>query len=420
MPLDLDEEFDAHILVIDDGSTDDTAQVARDALQRIGLPYGWTVLANPHNQGYGGNQKLGYRWAIDHKFDVVVMVHGDGQYPPEHIRPLARLAQEHGAAFGSRMATPGGARRGGMPTYKYFGNRILTSVQNSLLGTNLTEFHSGFRAYRTDILDSIPFSLNSNDFHFDTEIIIQFLLAGRRIAELPIPTYYGDEICRVNARVLDLGCAGGYVGALLRRHRGCRVTGVDKVPLGPGVELDRFILHDLNDGFPAVDAADFDYILLLDVLEHLASPERFVEQLRAALNFTPNTKLLVSTANIGFVVNRLMLLVGQFNYGKRGILDLTHTRLFTFASFRRLFEQGGFRVTATSGIPGPFPLAIRNAAVARFVLRINQWLIAVLPRAFSYQIFFVVDPMPSLAYLLQQAHEQSAALSEAEKRRAAG
>jgi hypothetical protein len=115
-----------------------------------------------------------------------------------------------------------------------------------------------------------------------------------------------------------------------------------------------------------------------------------------------------------------MLLVGQFNYGKRGILDLTHTRLFTFASFRRLFEQGGFRVTATRGIPGPFPLAIRNAAVGRFVLRINQWLIAVLPRAFSYQMFFVVDPMPSLAYLLQQAHEQSAALSEAEKRRVAG
>ncbi len=238
--------------------------------------------------------------------------------------------------------------------------------------------------------------------------------------DYPSPHSAAAEVVSPGSRVLDLGCAGGYVGALLRRHRGCRVTGVDKFPLGPGVELDRFLLHDLNDGFPAVDAADFDYVLLLDVIEHLASPERFVEQLRAALNFTPNTKLLVSTANIGFVVNRLMLLVGQFNYGKRGILDLTHTRLFTFASFRRLFEQGGFRVTATRGIPGPFPLVIHNAAVGRFVLRINQWLIAVLPRVFSYQMFFVVDPMPSLAYLLQQAHEQSAALSEAEKRRVAG
>ena len=156
VPRDLDDEFYTHVLVIDDGSTDGTAVVARDALlQDSHLPYSWTVLANPHNQGYGGNQKLGYQWAIDHKFDVVVMIHGDGQYPPEQIRPLARLAHDHGAAFGSRIATPGDARRGGMPAYKYFGNRILTKVQNRLLKADLTEFHSGFRAYRTDVLRSV-------------------------------------------------------------------------------------------------------------------------------------------------------------------------------------------------------------------------------------------------------------------------
>ena len=222
------------------------------------------------------------------------------------------------------------------------------------------------------------------------------------------------------ARVLDLGCAGGYVGAMLRRRRGCRVTGVDKFPLAPGVELDRFVQHDLNDGFPPVDVGEYDYVLLLDVVEHLASPEAFVDQLRDALSVTPSTRLLVSTANIGFVVNRLMLLVGQFNYGKRGILDLTHTRLFTFASFRRLFEQAGFRVVGTRGIPGPFPLAIKNPALSRFVLRVNQWLIAIAPRVFSYQMFFVVEPMPSLAYLLQKAHEQSAVRNAAQSRRAAG
>ena len=93
------------------------------SLRDAALPYPWTLLANPVNQGYGGNQKLGYRVAIDHGFDVVVMLHGDGQYPPEQIRPLARLALQHGAAFGSRLATPGGARAGGMPRYKYVGNR---------------------------------------------------------------------------------------------------------------------------------------------------------------------------------------------------------------------------------------------------------------------------------------------------------
>ena len=259
------------------------------------------------------------------------------------------------------------------------------------------------------------------------------MLAGLRIKELPIPTYYGDEICRVNglkyawdvtkavlvarsqrlglfydrrfdcepadsgntryqgkldflsphstavdaipdnARVLDLGCAGGYVGAVLRRRRGCHVTGVDRFPLGAGVELDAFIRHDLNDGLPPVDFRNYDYVLLLDVIEHLASPEAFVDRLRAALTLSPSTTLLVSTANIGFFVNRLMLLFGQFNYGKRGILDLTHTRLFTFASFRRLFEQGGFRVRRMVGIPGPFALRVSvTGPRGRIVMAINQ------------------------------------------------
>src|SRR4029077_11265142 len=140
-------------------------------------------------------------------------------------------------------------------------------------------------------------------------------------------------------------------------------------------------------------------------------------QLRAALKFTPQTKLLVSTANIGFLVNRLMLMFGELNYGKRGILDLTHTRLFTFESFRRLFTQNGFRVAAVQGIPGPFPLALKNQTLSRGIMRLNQWLIAVLPGVFSSHIFFVVEPLPSLEYLLERAHEQSALRSEAEERR---
>jgi glycosyltransferase involved in cell wall biosynthesis len=481
VPPALANEYDVEVLVLDDSSQDRTFE-RTSVVQREGaLPFPLHVLFNPVNQGYGGNQKIGYHFAIERGFDFVALVHGDGQYAPECLPDLVRPLRDRqaDAVFGSRMLEKGGARRGGMPLYKFTGNRILSWFQNRMLGAALSEFHSGYRVYAVAALASVPFALNTNDFHFDTEIIIQLLLAGRTIVELPIPTYYGDEICRVNgmkyawdvtravlvarsqqlgllydrrfdvagasgnaqyepkldypsphstvvdlvprgARVLDLGCAGGYVGAMLRRHRGCQVTGVDKFPLGPGVELDRFIVHDLNDGFPPVDAAEYDYVLLLDVLEHLASPETFIEQLRTALSLNPNVRLLVSTANIGFVVNRLMLLIGQFNYGKRGILDLTHTRLFTFASFRRLFEHGGFRVADTRGIPAPFPLAIRNAALSRFVLRVNQGLMAIAPRVFSYQMFFVVDPMPSLAYLLQKAHEQSAVLNDAERRRAAG
>ena len=481
VPQQLGEEYEVEVLVLDDSSQDRTFEQTRNAQRQGAVPFPLHVLFNPVNQGYGGNQKIGYHFALERGFDFVALVHGDGQYAPECLPDLVRPLRDGqaDAVFGSRMLQKGGARRGGMPLYKFVGNRVLSWFQNRVLGASLSEFHSGYRVYSAAALAKVPFALNTNDFHFDTEIIIQFLLSGLRIAELPIPTYYGDEICRVNGvkyawnvakavlvartqqlgllydrrfdcapaegnahyepkldyasphsaaleivpanvRVLDLGCAGGYVGAMLRQRRSCRVTGVDKVPLGPGVELDAFVLHDLNNGFPAVSPVDFDHVLLLDVMEHLASPETFVEQLRAAMTLTPNTKLLVSTANIGFLVNRLMLLFGQFNYGKRGILDLTHTRLFTFGSFRRLFEQGGFRVVAVRGIPGPFPLALRNRMVSRFIMRVNQWLIAAAPGLFSYQMFFVVEPLPSLEYLLEKAHQQSAIRSDDDERRVAG
>jgi hypothetical protein len=155
------------------------------------------------------------------------------------------------------------------------------------------------------------------------------------------------------------------------------------------------------------------------VIEHLASPEAFVDRLRVALALSPATTLLVSTANIGFFINRFMLIIGQFNYGKRGILDLTHSRLFTFASFRRLFEQGGFRVREERGIPGPFALVFGDGVAGRMVTSVNQLLVRLGRGLFSYQMFFVVEPLPSLDYLLQSARDESAVRSEAEERRVA-
>ena len=158
------------------------------------------MLFNPVNQGYGGNQKIGYHFALERGFDFVALVHGDGQYAPECLPDLVAPLREGraDAVFGSRMLEKGGARRGGMPLYKFVGNRILSWFQNRMLGTSLSEFHSGYRVYSVAALAKVPFELNTNDFHFDTEIIIQFVLSGLAIMELPIPTYYGDEICRVN------------------------------------------------------------------------------------------------------------------------------------------------------------------------------------------------------------------------------
>src|SRR3954470_2456321 len=187
------------VLIIDDSSKDQTfLQGLR--YQQKSSAFKITVLRTPENQGYGGNQKLGYRYAIDNGFDIVALVHGDGQYAPEKLPALIAplLDEEADAVFGSRMIDKRAARQGGMPAYKWIGNQILTGFQNRMLATALSEFHSGYRLYSTAALAQIPFEKNTNDFHFDTEIIVQLVMKKLRIAELPIPTYYGDEICHVN------------------------------------------------------------------------------------------------------------------------------------------------------------------------------------------------------------------------------
>jgi glycosyltransferase involved in cell wall biosynthesis len=470
VPASIGNEYEVEVLVIDDASTDGTFERVRSGQQEFNLPFPLTLLFNPQNQGYGGNQKIGYLYAIKKAFDFVALVHGDGQYAPECLPELVRpLTQgKADAVFGSRMMTPGAARAGGMPLYKFVGNKILTFLQNRILGSSLSEFHSGYRIYAVEALKKIPFDKNTTDFHFDTEIIIQFHLAGLRIMEAPIPTYYGDEICHVNgikyaidvmravikarvqkigllydprfdcaagqknngqytaklnyqsthsitaamippqASVADLGCAGGYMGIALKDRQECHVVGVDCFPLSPGIELDEFHMQDLNQGLPNLQWQQFDHVLLLDVIEHLSDPEAFVTELRQRLSGNQRVKVLVSTGNIGFIVPRLMLFFGKFNYGPKGILDRTHTRLFTFATFRQLFEQNGFEILETKGVPGPYPLALGDGWLSRSLLAINATLIRIRRQVFSYQMFFVVRPKPSIEYLLAHAQEQSA------------
>jgi glycosyltransferase involved in cell wall biosynthesis len=475
IPASLSEDYEVEILAIDDASGDRTFEVGHQVKAAGSLALPLRVLFNPVNQGYGGNQKIGYHYAIKNDFDFVALVHGDGQYAPEALPDLLKpLAQgEADAVFGSRMLSRGAALKGGMPLYKFIGNKILTRIQNRLLRTEFSEFHSGYRVYSVTALKQIPFDRNTNDFYFDTEIIIQLVKARMRVQELPIPTYYGDEICHVNgikyawdvvkatlksrahdfgvfydskfdcglahdanahyqlkvgfdsphtatldlvpvgAKVLDLGCAGGYMSAILERERGCQATGVDKFPLGENVKLSRFIEHDLNDGIPDVNIADYDYVLLLDVIEHLNVPEVFFDRLRDAMKYCTKTKLIISTPNIGFFIIRLMLLLGQFNYGKRGILDMTHTRLFTFSSLRQLLEQRGFQIASSRGIPAPFPVALGNNPVTRLLVAANKAALRLLPCLFSYQIFLVAAPQPSLELLLQRALDESSARANA-------
>jgi len=451
------------VLIIDDSSSDLTFRVAEKYRTEVG-GLNLKVLFNPQNQGYGGNQKMGYAYAIEHGYDVVVLLHGDGQYAPEKLPDLIQplLDGSADACFGSRMMEQGAALRNGMPYYKYIGNKILTGFENLMLGTSLSEFHSGYRIYSVAALEQIPFRYNTNDFHFDTDIIIQFVMRGLRIVELPIPTYYGDEICHVNgmayalnvvisilgsrvsrwgimyqrkfdikhdsplyeakkdycsshsmaveavepgSRVLDLACGRGSVADILKK-KGCRVTGLDKNGEYKD-KFDEFILHDMNEDYLPGDIGSYDVILALDCIEHLARPERFLELLRSSC-YAERSRLILTTPNVALFPVRLSLLFGQFNYGPEGILDLTHTRLFTFRSIKRALSQEGYDVLRIKGIPAPFPKALGNGWLGKTLLNINRFFILIWPSMFSYQIFIEARFLPPLKHLLERSIRVSA------------
>jgi hypothetical protein len=171
--------------------------------------------------------------------------------------------------------------------------------------------------------------------------------------------------------------------------------------------VDEFRTHDLNRGVPDFRADDYDVVLMLDVIEHLAKPEDFLEQLRQKLAHNLSTEFIVSTANVASFFTRLMLMLGQFNYGRRGILDLTHTRLFTFASLRRTLDQAGFTIVETKGIPAPYPLAIGDNLLSRMLLRVNELLIRLSRGLFAYQIYIRAKAQPTVESLLNSARAQS-------------
>jgi glycosyltransferase involved in cell wall biosynthesis len=187
----------AEILVVDNHSEDHTYLVALGYKQLHGVE-NLGVIRTAGNMGYGGSQKIAYRRFIERGYECVAMLHGDGQYAPELLQDLLDpvMQGEADLLFGSRMQ--GRPLAGGMPLHRFCGNRFLTLLQNRLLGTSLSEFHSGYRVYSVEALRQIPFDTLSSDFHFDTEIVILMVNKGFRIAERPIPTHYGQEKNYVN------------------------------------------------------------------------------------------------------------------------------------------------------------------------------------------------------------------------------
>ena len=198
IPQILSEYYDIEILVANDKSKDKTLEETKKFVTKH---FKYNIISLYKNLGYGGNQKIGYYYSILNNFDYVVLLHGDGQYAPEYLPDILNKFEEKekiSAVFGSRMLKKGSALKGGMPLYKFVGNKILTFAQNLLLDVKLSEFHSGYRAYRVESLKKIFFQKNSDGYSFDTEIIIQLILNNLKIKEISIPTFYGDEISYVN------------------------------------------------------------------------------------------------------------------------------------------------------------------------------------------------------------------------------
>lgn len=180
------------IILVDDASSDNTFDRAKE----LGITH---IIRHEKNKGYGGNQKSCYRKALDLGADIVIMLHPDYQYTPALITPMASLIANkvYPVVLGSRILGKG-ALKGGMPLYKYVFNRLLTATQNVLMRQKLSEYHTGYRAYHRDVLLSVPFESNSDDFVFDNELLAQIFYHGYEIAEITCPTRYFEDASSIN------------------------------------------------------------------------------------------------------------------------------------------------------------------------------------------------------------------------------
>ena len=440
------------VIVCDDSSADNTFNVALEYRQtHTQLPL--NIVRNPTNLGYGGNQKTGYTIAFDSGADVVVMLHGDGQYAPEILGDMVAPFEDSSvdAVFGSRMMTPGTARDGGMPLYKYYGNKILTRCENMLAGAELTEWHSGYRAYRMSTLHQLPLNKNSDGFDFDTQIILQLLERRAKIVEIPIPTYYGDEICyvegvkyareimwhtlvyrmrmmgfgyspsnittpyehkedvnsshgqlishistRPKGLLVDFGCSDGLLSSEFKKL-GHTVVGVDMTHhAGVDSNVDTFVQCNLDENLPKDFPTKIDIAVCADILESLRSPQVFLQELAPKLN--QGGVVIVSIPNFGHWYPRIRTALGLFDYDRRGILDSTHLRFFTRRSFESTAHEAGYTVKRIGSTGLPFDVAMRGGKgnkILRYLRPFQAFdhvLLRIRPQLFAYQFLYELRP----------------------------
>ena len=391
---------------------------------------GWeklVVLRNVRDYGYGGNRKIALTYALEQGWDAVLTLPAT----PGWDKRAPALLLEAGSAEGVGLVH--GARQ--------FDGAYRCGVTDRLLNLAVDDWHSGLRLYQAETLRRVPFTLNDDDERFDVQLLVQAKALGVRIVQvaLPVegtlpsstgpsplgialsyrihqlhlwrhgrwlvdrgerytfkksPTSSHRQILDATpggSRVLDLGCSQGLLADQLQK-KGCHVVGVDKLPAKKvRLPYEQYVQADLDDpGLRLPYEREFDVVILSDVIEHLQNREAIMTTVRRHL--TENGRLIISTGNVAIWFYRISLLLGRFEYGPRGILDETHVRLYTQATFERLITNAGFEILRRRSTPLPFELIFETRADSlplRLLDGAYHALTRLWPAMFAYQ--FIVE-----------------------------
>ncbi|MEJ2718634.1 MAG: bifunctional glycosyltransferase/class I SAM-dependent methyltransferase, partial [Deltaproteobacteria bacterium] len=403
-----------------------------DGLARVNESGAWKKLRffrNPRRYDYGDNLKVCFDYAVDKKYEYVIVLRGDGLYDPACLPAffLCALKEKAPVVFGDRL---GGGDRQGTRDMRYLRvlvNRVASSFEDAILRMKLRDYFCGFRLFRTDVLERIPYHLNSSDYLFDLETLIQVrclgipvrtvrvtpfhdreisvgrmirygiraagISIGYRLHQLHIlrrGTYFVDlgekytlkrnrhsshmqilDAIPRSSRVLDLGCGQSLLAEEFAR-KDVLLIGVDKLPEDHiSAAIHQYVRRDLEEPLNLPFGREFDYVVVSDLIEHIKNRDAIMESLRRFLKL--NGRLIISTGNVAIWFYRLSLLIGRFEYGARGILDRTHVHLFTFDSFERFLKRNGYRIIERKTTPIPFELVFSSTGRSRALNLVTRW-----------------------------------------------
>jgi len=458
LPAQLFDPVQFHILILSDGDGRRQGSPLPSEIKESGRE-NVTVFANRFPIGYGAAQKIGYQYAIENGFGFVIYLPELQRVFSEDVSSVAAALKSGEADIALPSSAERSKRMGRRESvFQRVAKRFLQAIEKHVCGFYTSTFQWKMRGYRVDFLSRVPFELNTDADHFDVEILLQASALGAPMVQIPLRStesdspdhvitsvflsnfakaclkfrfqkigffctmqyrgllrqdsrysdksnYWGSSHQRIlsrlrtPAKVLDLGCGPGHVSKKLK-ELGCFVVGVDETPAShyPG---DRFIQLDLEHEKLPENISAYDYVLLLDVLEHLSDPERFLIKCRYSTASDKQPTFLMSTGNVAFIGVRALLGLGFFTYGERGILDVTHKRLFTLHSFRRMLQDTGYEIKGIEGVGVPFQLVFPGF-LGRFLGQCSSALAQLRPSLFGYQIIIEARPKPHSFMLLSQ------------------